>query len=266
MKFYFLIFFIVLSGFTLSGQKSFQPKQVDFDWKGIIYRNENTGRITLHTNGFSLAYNSGRVKTYYLTNYYHAEIGYLSDSREQRQSRNLPQSFNKISQSFRYGKQNQAFVLRAGKGTKKLLTDKAKRKGVAIGINYEAGPAIALLKPVYLELMYNLEQDNRFFNELRVEKYSEDNAEKFLDYNSIFGGGPASKGWTELSIVPGLQGKLALFFSLGAYEEFAKSIEIGIMGDLFIKKIPIMVETQAISNKPYFLNFYATVEFGKRSN
>lgn len=260
-----ILFIFILSN-KLFTQKSFQPKQVDFEWKGIVYRNESTGNATLHTNGFSLAYKKGKIKTYYKTNYYHLELGFLRDGREQKQNRNIPISFNKVSQSFRFGKQNHLYVLRAGKGTKRLITDKAKRKGVAIGYNYEAGPAIAFLRPYYLELIYNIEQDGRFYNELRIEKYSEDNAAKFLDYNSVFGGAPGNPGWSELRIVPGIQAKLGLFFSLGAFEEYAKSLEIGLMGDFYIRKIPIMVETEAISAKPYFINFYATLEFGKRTN
>ncbi|MBK8348983.1 MAG: hypothetical protein IPL08_15740 [Saprospiraceae bacterium] len=262
-----LVFFAIASTLVhIVAQKSFQPKQVDNEWKGIIYRNEKTGNATLHTNGYTIAYNSGKIKTYYKTNYYHLELGYMTDPREQKQNRNIPLSFNKVSQAFKFGKQNYLYVLRAGKGTKRLITDKAKRKGVAVGYNYEAGPSIAFLRPYYLELIYNIEQDGRFYNELRVEKYSEDNAVKFLDYNSVFGGAPGNKGWSELSIVPGVQGKLGLFFSLGAFEEYARSLEIGLMGDFFIKKIPVMVETDAISSKPYFLNFYATIEFGKRTN
>ncbi len=255
---------VVIFHFSIFSQKSFQPKQVDFDWKGIVYRNETTGNVTLHTNGYALAYNNGKIKTYYKTNYYHLELGYMTDPREQKQNRNIPISFSKVSQSFKFGKQNYMYVLRAGKGTKRLITDKAKRKGVAIGYNYEAGPSIAFLRPYYLELIYNLEENGQSYNELRVEKYSEANAAKFLDYNSVFGG--ASGGWSSISVVPGIQGKLGLFFSLGAFEEYAKSLEIGIMGDLYIRKVPIMVETETVSAKPYFLNFYATLEFGKRTN
>ncbi len=264
----YIIFLLLFHGLNpeVQGQKSFQPKQVDFEWKGIVYRNEYTGNLTFHTNGYTLAYNSGKIKTYYKTNYYHIELGYMTDPREQKQNKNIPLSFNKVSQSFKFGKQNHLYLIRAGKGTKRLLTDKAKRKGVAIGYNYEAGPSIAILRPYYLELVYNFEQDGRFYNELRAEKYSESNATKFLDYNSIFGGASGSRGWSDISVVPGIQGKLGLFFSLGAFEEYAKSLEIGVMGDFFIRKIPIMVETEAISSKPYFLNFYLTFEFGKRKN
>jgi len=259
-----LLIAILVFPFVGFGQKSFQPKLVETEWKGVVYRQEYTGNLTVHTNGYSLAYNKGKLKNYYKTSYYHFELGFMRDPREQKQNRNIPISFSKVSQSFKFGKQNYMYVLRAGKGTKRLITDKAKRKGVAIGYNYEAGPSIAFLRPYYLELIYNLEENGQSYNELRVEKYSEANAAKFLDYNSVFGG--ASGGWSSISVVPGIQGKLGLFFSLGAFEEYAKSLEIGIKGDFYIRKIPIMVETEAVSAKPYFLNFYATLEFGKRTN
>jgi hypothetical protein len=266
MKHLVLILFLFQFISTGMTQKSFQPKQVDFQWKGIVYRNETTGNLSLNTNGYSIAYNKGKIKSYYKTDYYHLEIGYLSDPREEKQNKNLITSLIDVSRSFRYGKQNSLYVLRAGKGTKKLLTDKAKRKGVAIGYNYEAGAAIALLKPYYLDLKYNFEQDGKTYYEARQEKYTEANAQKFLDHNSILGRGSNSKGWSEIKAIPGAQGKIGLFFSLGAFEEYAKSIEVGLMGDIFIKKVPIMIETEAISAKPYFLNFYVTVEFGKRTN
>ncbi|MFZ1705011.1 MAG: hypothetical protein WAT79_11745 [Saprospiraceae bacterium] len=248
------------------GQKTFQPKQEDPEFKGIIYRKENTGLFALHTNGYFISYHTGKIKTYYKTNYTSYEIGYLSDSREFKQNRNIPISVNRISRSFRFGKQNQIFILRAGKGQKRLISDKAKRRGLALGYNMQIGPTIAIVKPYYLELIYQKTVDNTVVLELREERYSEENAEKFLDYNSVFGGGSFANGLTELSIIPGLQGKLGLFFSPGAFEEFAKSIEVGVMADIYVRKVPIMVETAAVSNKSYFINLYANIEFGKRSN
>ena len=142
----FSLLFVMFCLLETSAQKSFQPKQVEFEWKGIIYRNESTLKGTLHTNGYSIAYNKGKIKSYYKTNYYHIELGHISDAREQKQNKNIPYQFSKISRSFKFGKQNSLYMIRAGKGTKTLLTDKTKRKGVAIGYNYEAGPAIAILK------------------------------------------------------------------------------------------------------------------------
>jgi hypothetical protein len=247
-------------------QQTFQPKRVDMEWKGIIYRTEKTGLLSLLSNGYALGYRSGKIKTYYKSTYYHIEASLLHDPREQKQNRNIPLSFSKISQSFRFGKQNHLYVIRAGKGVKKLVTDKARRRGVALGYTYEAGPSLAVLRPYYLELIYNVEEDGKFYNELRVEKYAENNADKFLDFNSIFGGAPGNPGWGEIRIVPGIQAKLGLFFSSGAFEKTARAIEIGISADLYMRKIPVMVETEAISAKPFLLNFYASLEFGRRSN
>jgi hypothetical protein len=264
MNRFWLCLILVLSSVCIDAQKSFQPKQVDYQWRGIIYRNEITGLATLHTNGFSLAYNKGQIKTYYKTKYYHIELGYLTDPREQRQNRNTPRSFNKISEAFKFGKQNFVYTIKAGKGVKRLISDKTKQRGVALGYNYNIGPSIAILRPYYLDLVYSFEREEQIFYELRAEPYSKDNANKFLDYNSVFGKASGGFGWNQLSIIPGIQSKLGLFFSLGAFEEYAKSIELGIQADVYIRKVPIMVETTAVSNKPYFINFYATAEFGKR--
>ncbi|MCZ2102278.1 MAG: hypothetical protein LC107_12175 [Chitinophagales bacterium] len=258
--------FLIVALKDVSGQKSFQPKQVTNDWKGIIYRNEVTGKATLHNNGFSIAYNSGKIRTYYKTTYYHLELGYMTDPREQKQNRNIPISFNRVSQSFKFGKQNYFYNIRAGKGSKVLLTDKAKRQGVSIGYNIEGGASLGILRPYYLELVYNYELDGRYYTELRTERYTPENADKFLDFNSVFSGATTSKGWSELSFVPGIQSKLGLFVSIGSMDEYTKNIEVGVMGDLFIRKVPIMVETPSISAKPYFIKFYLTFEIGKKSN
>jgi hypothetical protein len=264
-KFFIYCCLLILAD-PIFGQKSFQPKQVDFNWRGIVYRNETTGLATIHTNGYTIGYNKGQIKTYYKTKYVHFELGYMTDPREQKQNRNIPRTFNKVAESFKFGKQNYVYTLKAGKGVKRLISDKSKQRGVALGYNYQIGPALAILRPYYLDLVYTIERDDQIFYELRSEKYSSENADKFLDYNAVFGRSTDGKGWSELSIVPGVQGKLGLFYSIGAFEEYAKSVEIGVMAELYIRKMPIMVETGNVSNKPYFLNFYATAEFGKRTN
>lgn len=260
--------FIVLVAFTseICAQKTFQPKATQFDWKGIIYRKETAWEARIHNNGALLGVNVGEIKTYFRTNYYHISIGYLRDPREKRQNRNLSLSLNSRSKSFTFGKQNSILNIRGGFGVKKFISEKAKRKGIAVGYDYNFGPSIALLKPVYLDLIYKIDGGGTNERELRSQRYTEDTAEKFTTYNDVFGGSGFFKGFEELSIVPGLQGKLGLFFSMGAFDKYIKSFEVGVMGDIYIKKIPIMIETEAISNKPYFFNFYIKFIMGKRSN
>ncbi len=248
----------------IGAQKTFQPKATQIDWKGIVYRNEIAYEGRVHTNGALIGVNIGKIRTYYKTDYYHLSIGYLKDPREKRQNRNLP-SFGPFgrSSSFTYGKQNSVINIRGGIGKKRFISEKAKRKGIAIGYDYNIGPSLAILKPYQLELIYELDDGVRV---VRTEAYNEENAEKFLTYNDIFGGAGYWAGFDDISVVPGLQGKLGLFFSMGAFDKAVKSLEVGVMGDIYIKKIPIMIATETVSNKPYFFNFYVKFLFGKRSN
>ncbi|MBK7340639.1 MAG: hypothetical protein IPI99_08945 [Saprospiraceae bacterium] len=82
-----------------------------------------------------------------------------------------------------------------------------------------------------------------------------------MDPDHILGKGSFFKGITELSIIPGAYGQLGLRIDPGAYEKYVRSLEIGIQSDLYIKKVPILVTEK---NKSFFLNFYLSLQLGKR--
>ena len=263
MKILYSISFFLLA-FPIWGQLTFQPKDVDNSLKGVVYNSEWLVDFKVHTNGMSIAYNSGKIVTFDKTNYVQIELGFLRDPRERRQNRNLTLNRFGRSSSFIFGKENQMYVVRAGWGTRKYLSEKAKRQGVALGYTYMIGPAVAIMKPYYLNLIYREEEEGRQMLEIRNERLNDDNRDMFLNYNDIFGGGGFARGWRELSLTPGIHGKAALVFSLGAFDEYAKAIETGIMFDIFPRKIAIMAETESISNKPYFINFYVNIQLGRR--
>ena len=248
--------------FVSFGQTTLQPKQINFDWKGVVYKKELAFDLRLHTNGFAFAVNIGELKTYYKTNYYHVEFGWIKDPRERKQNKNSRITIFNNATSFIYGKRNSFMVIRVGIGSKRYLSEKAKRKGVAVGFNYEFGPSICLLKPYYLVLERVGEGNIPTFNS--VEKYSEENADLFLNYNKIVGSGGFFKGYSEISLVPGIQGKIGAHFSLGAFDRIVKALEAGIMVEVYTKKIPIMIETESIKNSPFFINLYVNLQFGKR--
>lgn len=257
---------VVLVSFDLSAQVSTKTNLNDDRFKGIIYRKETTADFRLHNNGFAIAVNFGEIRTYYRTRFYHIEAGTMHSPREQSQSKNLNVIGNELPKEFKLGKQNNVFILRAGKGYKRYLSDKARRKGVSIGYSLEGGAAIALLKPYYLKFIEQVVVNGELESILVEKKYTEENRDEFLDYGSIYGGASFSTGLREIGIVPGFQAKSGLFFSVGAFDEYVKAAEIGIMADLFLKKIPIMVETEGLSNSPLFVNLYVNLHFGRRSN
>ncbi len=248
-------------------QKIFQPKQLQTSSKGILYKTEKSFDVKIHTNGYAIAFNSGKIKNYYTTKFCHIELGVLKDPRERRLNKNY--NFRELGSSanYVYGKQNYFLALRGGIGFKKYVSEKTRRRGIALGYSWEAGPVVGLLKPYYLELVYTTPTDNGTIIEIKSEKYSEDNAEKFLDLNEdIFGGAGFFNRFDEWSFIPGIQGKIALHLSKGAFDKKVRAVDLGIMADLFSKRVPIMIETEEVSNKPYFINAYLNIHFGFRSN
>ncbi len=255
-----IYFFTILSCavFGLSAQETIQPKQLDDASKGIIYNKEFALGLRLHTNGLAAGFSIGKIKTYYLTKYFHVELGELKHPKEIRQSFDTPSTLSgRISRAFKYGKQNNLYAVRAGIGRKRYFSEKAKHKGVAVGISYEAGATLGLLKPYYLELR---SENNRSV----ATKYSDENAARFLDVTQIHGSSGWSKGLTEISLLPGAHARAAVHFDWGAFDEYLKSIEAGIMIDVFSKKAPIMVEADNVKNNQLFLNLFIHLQFGKR--
>ena len=236
---------------------------------GILYDEEISFDFKLLTpRSFSFGVNIGKIKAYNHTRYYNFEFGNLRHAQEVRQNFDyqITTTSNRVSRAFVFGKQNNVYVLRANLGNKRYFSEKAKNKGLAVGVSYAIGPNIAFLKPYYLELQ-RFRDGQVIINE---EKYSLDNEELFLDAyrsNTIIGGAPFSKGLNELSVMPGLSAKAAIHFDWGAFDEYVKALEAGIMIDAYLKELPIMIESSLVphlENSPVFINLYINLQLGKR--
>lgn len=250
----------LLSCIFASAQGTFQPKQLDQALKGIVYDQELAINLRLQTNGFAFGVDIGKIKTYYQTSFLHIELGELKNAKETRQSPDYPSSPNgKVSRAFKFGKQNNLYALRVGYGMKRYYSEKAKRKGVAVGLSYEAGATLGILKPYYLEI-FSPEAGGSPVS----TRYSEDNEERFTDIFAIYGSSGWAKGLDELSVLPGVHGKLAVHFDWGAFDQYVKAFEAGVMVDVFAKKAPIMIETEDNKNRAYFINLFLNIQFGKR--
>jgi len=263
MKGIFLIFTFIIICSSLDAQQVIKPRLVEINWKGIIYKNEWSLDFRLHENGAALAYNSGEIKTYNKTSFYQFEIGMTRDFREKTQSK-----FSALgrSGSYAYGKINSLINIRGGIGQKNYLSEKEKRNGLAVGYVYEFGPSIALVKPYYLDLIYVEIENDRQVVRVRSEKYSEANADKFLDSGSISTRSSFFKGFDEVKVKAGIQAKFGLHLAMGAFDKYVKAFETGVMVDAFASKIPILLETEEISNNRIFIKLYMNFQIGRRSN
>ena len=144
------------------------------DSRGVLYDRELAMDFKLHTNGFALGVNIGELKSFYRTRFIHIGIGEIKHAKEFRQNDGQI-SLTQVSRSFIYGKQNNFYNLRVGVGEKLYFSEKAARKGVAVGWSYEAGGTLGLLKPYYLQLLNSLEPGSLEFI-IRSEKYSDETA------------------------------------------------------------------------------------------
>ena len=245
------------------GQTTFQPKPVDINLKGVVYDFESVFEARLHTQGFAISYRKGRLRSYYRTTYQNFEFGYIKDRREVKQTKQIlaPRGVD-IPRSFAFGKANELFTFRYSLGEKRYLSEKTRRKGVAMGIIYEAGATLGILKPYSLEVL-RLDQDN-VTRTVETIQYSDETKDDFLDYDNIYGGSSFSKGWDAIVPTLGVHGKLAMHWSLGAFDQKVRAVEAGIMVDIFPRKIPLLVEREDIKNGIYFFKLYVGIQFGDR--
>lgn len=235
--------------------------------KGILYQKESGVNARIYTNGFSFGYQIGKIVKYNLSQYYFAEFGELKDPIETRQQKNISLSGPRGTfRGFIFGKQNNFYPLRLGVGEKRFLSEKGKRKGLAMGVSYEGGATLGLLKPYYLILRHTSDNPGNFTS-IRSEKYSLENANRFLNWDDVFGADKLTKGLDELGIIPGVHVKGSLHFDWGAYGEFIRSAEIGIMADGYIKDVPILADNEEMginNNQNIYLNLFVNLRLGRR--
>ena len=120
---------------------------------------------------------------------------------------------------------------------------------------YFAGLAAAILKPVYLSILYPTAIPYKYL--VVDEKYDPSKHNSDL----IYGRASFFKGFNELKFYPGLDTKLGLSFEYGRKAELVRSIDIGVTADMFLKKVPIMAFN---NNNNYFITFFISLHFGKR--
>ncbi len=236
---------------------------IDSRLQGIVYQEESAVELKAHTAGLSLAYYKGILKNYYTTSYKKIEIGYIRHPKEYRQSVNRSGSGLSViipGSSYVYGKQNSFLYVKASVGRKRYLSEKTRRKGIAVGYSYELGPTLGILKPYYLQV--SVENDLGTSANIVSIRYREDNEDIFLDRTAIRAHSGFFTGIDEPSLVVGAHARASIHLAPGAYDQFVKAMDIGIQIDAFTRRVPIMVIEQ---NRYVFINLFVSVHLGKRS-
>jgi len=243
---------ITPAGNEVSTQKPKEEiiKDSRFDDGRIIYRKAMLGGVGLHTAGLNAWFRQYRSKGWYKSYYWQVDFATMKHPKE------IKISPFEGERSYVFGKLNSLSILRGTYGYQRLLFEKEEFKGVQVGYNFSGGITLGLIKPTYLEVEFPfvLTGENSVFERYDIEKH---------DRTKIIGGAPLSYGLGEMSIQPGIHLKGSFFVEYSSVYKYIRSIEVGLMADVFYKQVPIMAYSQ---NKALFLNFFASWQFGKRYN
>ncbi|MCS6934346.1 MAG: hypothetical protein NZM35_04235 [Chitinophagales bacterium] len=245
----------LLAVFFLCGNLTAQRSSVrkTYDPRDYQYKREFSGGVRIQTNGLSLYAEHGWIKDIYRTHYLQAEYNLFINYAQKRINSPLNNG-----RDFLYGVQNKFHALRLNYGIRRSIADKAAYKGVRLSFTAFGGISLGLLKPYYLVLLQPSDNGIPVFKE---ERYSPQNASRFLSLDSIAEAAPMRFGLNQIEPIPGLHGKIGLDFDWGSKDEFVKALECGVMLDLYYKRIPVMINR---SNRFYQIGLYLGFHFGKR--
>ena len=237
-----ILFLIVIISLPL-----FSQGEID-DEEKIFYRNEKTYAFTLNSNGYGFNFRYARRADAFKKTVYEAGLNVVKHEKEIKISLSNSQQ---LGNSFVYGKLNSFVTLHCGIGLQKELFRKEDKGGISIRYFYAFGPSIGFTKPVYYIVLTDTNGDG----------FYEEHTQKFETHIlNIERKAPFYKGFKEISLIPGVYGKIGFTFEFSKSDAAFNAIEAGVVMDAFIKKIPIMANDQ---NHWIFPAFFVSYRFGK---
>jgi hypothetical protein len=236
---------------------------------GLLYTRDISCGFRLTTNGWAAFGNLSKRINQDRSSFYQLEFAEFKNPAENKQASENWANVNYAPRRYVFGKQNVFFALHFGLGRKIMLGEKAEKSGVAVSFNYVLGGSLGILKPYYLDLIYDNDPGNPSRRYVESHKYDPDDPEvvaKFLDFTQIYGSSGLARGLNEIKPVPGIHLKAAFNFDWAEFGEFIKAIEAGATADIYYKRIPIMVADHLSENpnRAYFVGLYVALMLGRK--
>ncbi|WP_126247270.1 hypothetical protein [Chitinophaga rhizosphaerae] len=274
MKKFNTLLLLLLASLALHAQSNRSDKKAEREQKKLrkislfreieegenLYNREFSGGARLNTDGWTGFLEMGYRKSASTVNFFQFEFSEKKDPKQDRSSTFVPVMGYYISTSpYVYGKMNNFYQAKLGLGQKRLIGGKGNKNGVEVNAIYYGGISAGLVKPYYLELMNDAgDPDSR-----KLQKWTPENNDEFLDKTNIYGAGGFSKGWGEVKFNPGLHAKLGFRFDWAKFNDVISALEVGVNAEYYTKKVQIMVDQDG---KSFFFNAYVGLQLGKRWN
>ena len=218
----------------------------------LVYTRQNTFKVAIHSQGFGIGFNIGKIKTINRTTNWVSEAVSLHSPKEIKTV--TISQYN--TRPFVYGKLNHAFVLRFGYGESRRIFGKPYWGGIETRWNYGLGASLALLKPYYYYVVTYQPSSSGGY----IEKIDEQTFQSDID---ILSRAPFTKGIAETKFSPGAHASVGLSFEFGKSRTRVRAINLEVKAEYFPLGAAIMASDR---NKWFYLTFMLSYNWGSRFN
>lgn len=246
---YYKALFIFIVCFVISQDALSQENENDVP--KIFYKNERTFSLNLHTNGWGIGYRYGDRVNVFEKKIYEVDFSILKHSKEVKSSSSW---FS--SDAFVFGKLNAVFDLRAGIGKQNEIFSKRDPGTVSVKYFYTVGPSIAILKPIYYEI---IDYANDSMYRITLEKFNPG----IHTSGEINGKASFFEGIDEIKVVPGAYVKAGFNFEFSQSENILHALEVGAAFQAYTKSLEIM---DVDDNQQFLFSLYVCYRIGKVIN
>ncbi len=250
IKIVFATFVASIASMPLCAQNDLEDPAGFNNDANVIYNQQALGGLSAHTEGWGFFYRRAKIKDIYVKLFYEVEAVTMHDEHEYKTTnQNQPDA-----SSYYFGKLNGMEAIRLGVGESRMIWRKNDLNCVQIDAVYGAGFSVAVLKPVYLDILVNGPSGE---TTPESERYDPN-----LDTpNNIYGRASVFDGLNELSFYPGVYARAGVNFDFANRHKTIKALEVGVVVDGYKNVIPIMAFAQ---NNQIFANLYVSFSLGKR--
>ncbi|MCR5454949.1 MAG: hypothetical protein K6F33_08195 [Bacteroidales bacterium] len=213
--------------------------------KKILYRNEWSIGTVLKTNGLEFDFRSGKFVNAFRKNLLDFGFGFIKHPQQYRAANPYYSGYS----GYCFGKKNFCFELFYTMGRQRTLFDKGDLNSVEVRLFYMGGPSLAFLKPIYYEIWHT-------GNTITSEKFD------VVNHNVVETLGPSefTKGFSEIKVVPGVEGKIGLSVEVGKKDTHLIAMEAGMKVAVYAKKLELMEQKR---NQQVLCSLFLTVRFGR---
>jgi len=238
---------IVILFFTL---KIFSQGELNNEAR-VVSGNEKSYSILFNSNGFGVNYRYGKRITGFKKNIFDFDLFYVKHAKEIK----IQNPQYESQKRFVFGKLNSLFTFNIGTGIQKEIYSKFDKGGIAIKYFYEGGVSLALLKPIYYQVV-DSQSPNPNDPYISDKKFDQD-IHSPLD---IYGRSSFFKGFGQTKFIPGIFIKAGLSFVYSNKYEAINAIEAGFITSLFLKPLEIMAIK---NNQQYIISIFVSYRFGR---